>query len=269
MAHIVISSPTNQTIKDLIKLKSRKGERASQSFLVEGWREIDRALKQNFKLEDFFYCEALLDAFGKNLVKQLNHRRTAEVSQEAFSKVATRENSDGFLAVFSKKDFSFDDILRRAGKKDPLIIVLENVEKPGNLGAVLRTADGSGVHGVVTLGVDVDIWNPNVIRASLGGVFAVPTLNCSYDKFFEWCRSHRVKTMAAAISDRSKPIFDMDLNGPLAVILGSEASGVSKTVLEKTDEFAVIPMNGVCDSLNVSVAAGIFMYEAFRQRSTT
>ena len=267
MSSPVISSPSNQIIKDLVKLKSRKGDRSCRSFIVEGAREIERAVGQGFILEDFFVCPMVLGEQTRAMLSKLSEVRTTTVSKEAFSKVATRESSDGVLAVFTHREFTLQDILNRAGKAAPFIVVLEDLEKPGNLGAILRSADGAGVHGVVILGKNIDLWNPNVIRSSLGAVFSVPTLYCpDQDSFFGWCVKNKIKTIAAVLSENSKPIYEEALNGPIAVALGSEAHGLSKTLISKIDRSVIIPMHGVCDSLNVSVAAGIFMYEVQRQR---
>ena len=268
MSFIVINSPSNQTIKDLVRLKDRKGERHLQSFVVEGSREIERALASNFVLEDIFYCPEELDASGRSLVEQAKGCRRAEVSREAFAKIATREGSDGLVAVFKQRKFSFSDIEKRAAKADLFMVAVEDVEKPGNLGAVLRTADGSGVHGVVCLGKTVDVWNQNVVRSSLGALFSVPVVHCEGPEFFSWCKAHGVKLVGATLSEHSKHIHDTNLRGPVAIIFGCEATGLTKSTLSHLDEAVTIPMNGVCDSLNISVAAGVFMYEAMRQRAS-
>lgn len=267
MSKIVISSPTNQTIKDLVRLKERKGERAAGSFVVEGFREIDRAVQAGFMIVDFFYCEDELQPESRALMERMRLQRIAAVSKDAFAKVVTREGSDGLVGVFKQKKSSFDDVKMRAGDIDLFIVVIENVEKPGNLGAILRSADASGVHGVIVLGAPIDIWNPNVIRASLGGVFSVPVIQSDLNDFLKLCSANKIKTIAAALRPESKSIFELDLRGPLAVVLGSEAHGLTEDVLNRSDSVATIPMLGLCDSLNISVAAGIFMYEALRQRT--
>jgi TrmH family RNA methyltransferase len=264
---VVITSPSNQTIKDLVKLKNRKGEESDHLFLVEGVREGQRALSEGFLLKQLFICAELLDSDGQAFIRQVPQDVRTSVSRQVFAKAATREASGGILTVFEQKKFSFADIFKR-GKSQPIfLVVVENLEKPGNLGAILRTADGADVHGVIILGATVDVWNPNVIRSSLGAVFSVPTLSLKHNDFFEWCRDHKIKTVAAALSDRSGPVFGEDLASSVAIIVGSEAHGLSDVVLEKSDRICMIPMLGICDSLNVSVAAGVLMYETLRQRS--
>jgi RNA methyltransferase, TrmH family len=262
-----ISSPSNQMIKELVRLKERRGDRARQFFLVEGAREIERAWSKDFFLHEIFVCPTLLSEKSLTFLSRLPNQRQIVLSKVAFSKVATRESTDGILAVFANKNFEFQDILCRADKDSPFIIVLENVEKPGNLGAILRSADGIGVHGVVLLGRKIDTWNPNVIRSSLGAVFSVPITYCdNYDVFFEWCELHKIQVIASVLSEKSSSIFDQPLTGPVAIALGEESTGLSSTFISRSHNSVMIPMNGVGDSLNVSVAAGILMYEALRQR---
>lgn len=263
----MISSPSNQFIKDMVRLKNRKGDRSQRSFIVEGAREIARAGEKSFFLEELLVCSELLTDLSRSLVSKYSAKNVITVSTEAFSKVAVRDTSDGILGVFKQQEFSLQDVLGRAGQQSPFIVVLENVEKPGNLGAILRSADGSGVHGVVILGDKVDVWNPNVIRSSVGGVFSVPTIHFDdAEIFLTWCRQHRIKTVAAALNPNSKPIYEENFKEPLAIMFGSESHGLSSTLVSQVDKSVLIPMQGICDSLNVSVAAGIFMYEVQRQR---
>ena len=264
-----IKSPTNQTIKELVRLKARKGEWSQRAFLVEGAREIERAISQGFILDKFFVCQDLAGSAGKSVLRKLAGFKAVTVAQDAFSKVATRDSSDGVLAVFMHRTFKFEDILKRTRADCPFIVAIESVEKPGNLGAILRSADGAGVHGVVILGQDIDIWNPNVIRASLGGIFSVPTVRLEPEDFFAQCKQLKIKTVAAALSNKSSSVFFENLKEPVSVIFGSEAHGLSDAIIDRCDSSIVIPMKGVCDSLNVSVAAGIVMYETLRQRMTS
>lgn len=267
-APLQIVSPSNQTIKDLVRLKDRKSERAERSFVVEGRREIERALSAQFKLEELYFCLDETDDQSAQLIQDVRPSQLAEVSKAAFSKVATRDGSDGLLAVFAIPTLTQDDIIQRACGKDIFLLAMENVEKPGNLGAVLRTADGAGVHGVILLGSTVDTWNSNVIRSSLGAVFSVPVLHLTNNTFFELAKKYGTKIIAAALTPASRSLFDASLSGPVSIVLGSEARGISSELLSRIEDKVIIPMNGVCDSLNVSVAAGVFAYEVIRQRAT-
>jgi TrmH family RNA methyltransferase len=263
---IKITSPTNQSIKELVRLKDRKSERAKALFVVEGRREIERALACEFQIEEMYYCPQLVDEASRTLLAQLNATKMAELSEQAFSKVATRDGSDGLLAVFASRHHDAASIRQRAKTEDLFLIAMENVEKPGNLGAVLRTADALGVHGIILLGRSVDVWNPNVIRSSLGGIFSVPVVQWSDREFFGFCQSNNVKVVAASLVEESSDVFSLNLSGSVAILLGSEAYGLSQKLLAGAPWKVVIPMEGVCDSLNVSVAAGILAFEVKRQR---
>jgi TrmH family RNA methyltransferase len=261
-----ITSVGNQSIKDLVRLKDRRGDRADQSFVVEGEREIERALISGFYMEDLFYCPDYLSIRGKRILTDTRAAHVTEVSPQVFSKIALRDGSDGLVAVFRCRDVELGNLKFKDKHHGALLLVAENVEKPGNLGALLRTADAVGADGVITLGRPVDPWNQNCIRASLGAVFSVPVVRCKVDEFFEFAKQNGIKTVAAALSESSIDAFDCDLRGPVALILGSEAHGISQDVLSHVVAKVVLPMKGICDSLNVSVAGGILAYEVLRQR---
>lgn len=259
-----ITSPSNPTIKELVRLKDRKSDGADKEFLVEGFREIDRAIRSGFEILELFVCHEVLSHEAQGLMSQC--KNITFLSLAAFQKIAIREKSDGVLAVFAIKEFTLREIASKT-TKPILIVAVEALEKPGNLGAVLRSADAAKVDCVVVLDQKVDTWNQNVIRSSLGAVFSVPVINCTSQQLIEWCKENDIKTFGAALSNRSKSIFESELKGPSAIIFGSEAFGLSTYLLENVDDLSVIPMAGICDSLNISVAAAIYMFEAVRQRS--
>jgi TrmH family RNA methyltransferase len=266
MHRLRITSSANQSIKDLIRLKDRKGDRADQSFVVEGEREIERALKSGFLLEDLFYCPDFMSHRGRALLSKPDINYAAEVTPQVFAKIAIREESDGLVAVFRCRNVELAALNFKDQRHGALLLVAENVEKPGNLGALLRTADAVGADGVITLGRFVDCWNQNCIRASLGAVFSVPVVQCHLDDFFAFTNQNRIKTVAAALSDNSVDAFECDMRGPIALILGSEAFGLSEDTLSRVSVKVILPMKGICDSLNVSVAGGVLAYEVLRQR---
>ncbi|MCX6124412.1 MAG: RNA methyltransferase [Proteobacteria bacterium] len=268
MSGLEISSPTNQTIKDLVRLKDRKGTWAEGSFLVEGDREIRRAIQCKFELEQIFVCRDLI-LNNAPPIGDFSQAKEFFISREAFAKVATRDSSDGVLAVFRTRTWTTDAILPKTSERPLLILAVEDIEKPGNLGAILRTADGAGIDAVVALGKTVDLWNPNVIRASLGGVFSVPTVFAENETFMHWCRKNNVRVVGAALHRESKSLYKTSLISAVAIVLGSEAHGLSNYWLKFSDDLAIVPMQGVCDSLNVSVAAALFAFEAVRQRNTS
>jgi TrmH family RNA methyltransferase len=265
-ASLHISSPSNPTIKELVRLKERKGERADHFFIVEGRREIERAIKSGFKMTELYICPELSEAASADWIFETSAIKSIEVSKQVFAKIATREGSDGLIGVFASRPWRLEDITDRASGDHFFLLVLENVEKPGNLGAMFRTADAFGVHGVILLGQSIDLWNANVIRSSLGGVFSVPVLYLKNEDFLEFSSKQNIKLVAAALKNDSVSLNESELSGPMAMIFGSEAFGLSDALLGRVHTKVVIPMQGVCDSLNVSVAAGIFAFEVSRQR---
>lgn len=261
---LLITSSTNPIVKELVRLKDGKGERSEAEFLVEGRREIERAIANNFDLTDLYICPEICDSPQEGIVK--NARRSTTMSWPAFSKIVVRERSDGLIAVFCRRSLSFADLAPKMTGKTPLILALEDVEKPGNLGAVLRTADAAGVNAVIVLNQTIDPWNGNVIRSSLGGVFTVPVIAATNEEFLAWCHEQNITVVAAALSENAKSIYETKLHAATAIVLGSEAKGLSEFWMKASDHIAMIPMAGICDSLNISVAAALFAFEAVRQR---
>jgi TrmH family RNA methyltransferase len=185
------------------------------------------------------------------------------VSAAVFAKLAVRERSDGVLAVLHTPRLTLADL---ALPPHPLVIVLEAVEKPGNLGAILRTADAAPAHAVLVGDPRTDLYNPNVIRASLGGIFTVPTVAASMAEILAFLRENGIRTFAAALAEGAKSYTATSFSGPTALMLGTEADGLTPATRAACDETVIIPMRGVLDSLNVSVAAAVLTFEAVRQR---
>ncbi|MBC7660309.1 MAG: RNA methyltransferase [Chitinophagaceae bacterium] len=258
---IDISSPQNPKIKELVALRESRERRKQDVFVVEGAREIERALKAGYTCRTLYVEENLLSDASHDLVKRIPASSQYSVSKEAYAKAAVREGSDGVLAVMDIKAHTFADIKPR-GK--PLLLVLENLEKPGNFGALARSADGVGVDAIVILDPKADLYNPHAIRASVGALFSQPLIATSHDEFFAYCKGQAI-TIVAASPHAAKFHYQADLKGPVALVLGSEAWGLSGAW--KSSELVKIPMNGLADSLNVSVAGAVIMYEALRQRS--
>ena len=261
-----ITSLSNQAIKDLVRLRERKGDRAESEFVVEGAREISRALSCGYIPVAQFVCDDLLSEDARQIFTRTRKELTTyQVTTTVFAKIAVRESRDGLIFVFKTRSIALDSLPAKLRDGRNLIVAVEDVEKPGNLGAILRSADGAGVGAVIVLDHSVDIYNSNVIRASLGGLFAVPVVSATSSEFSAWCGAHGWATVAAALGPKSKDLFEIKMTGPTAIILGREATGLSDFWLQNADQLAVIPMLGVCDSLNVSVAASVFMYEYLRQ----
>jgi TrmH family RNA methyltransferase len=259
---IKLTSPQNARVKSVVALQKAKERKARGVFAVEGAREIDRALRSGYELVEMFVCPEILSAAART-VAQANGGERFEVTPAVFEKMAVREGSDGLVAVLRQKAHTLDAlVLPRA----PLLVVVEGVEKPGNLGALPRSADGAGVDAVVVLDDAVDIYNPNVVRSSLGTVFHVPTAVARGEDLRAFCRERGIKVHAAALDARAVTYTEADYRGGAAILLGSEKAGLSPYWLAEADRLVQIPMLGLADSLNVATAGAILAYEARRQR---
>lgn len=254
-----ISSLQNEKIKNIVKLRETSRERKKQGlFLIEGWREISLAAKAGIEIENIFYCCDY--AKGKN---EIGAEKKIEVSKNVFDKISCRENPDGFLAVAEFWTRKLENV--KLSDK-PLIIILETVEKPGNLGAILRTADAAGVDAVIVNDLKTDIYNPNVIRASQGAVFTAPIVLSSVDETAAFCKNNKIKIFAAAPAAK-KQYIKMNYSRGCAIVIGAEDKGLSEKWLKSADENIKIKMSGKIDSLNVSVSAAIILFEILRQRA--
>lgn len=255
-----IDSLQNEKIKNIVKLRQAGRERKKQGlFLIEGWREINLALKGGVEIENLYYSP---DYIKQEL--EIDEEKVIEVSKKVFDKITYRENPDGFLALAKFKQKKLSEIKLSAM---PLIIILETVEKPGNLGAILRTADAAGADVVIINDSNIDIYNPNVIRASQGTFFTVPTVLSTIEETVEFCRSQRIRMYATA-PEAKEEYVKISYNQGCAIIMGAEDKGLSAKWLESADEKIKIKMNGKIDSLNVSVSTAIILFEALRQRTT-
>ena len=259
----VISSLQNDRIKRLVKLRERKARESDGVILIEGGRELMRAMAAGFVIEECYYCPEELSDLGRLVVAKLSSTRNFPVSTIVFAKAAMREGSDGVIGIAKsiKKNLS-----AFVSKKNPLYFAVEGVEKPGNLGAILRTADAIGVDGVVVLGEKCDVFSPNVIRASIGAVFHVPVVAATDQEFSAFCREYDLKVFGAALANRAINYVDADFTKGSVILCGSEALGLSEFWMKSSDSLIKIPMNGIGDSLNVSVAAAVIAFEAARQR---
>ncbi len=257
-----IDSPKNQTIKHLARLKERRHRDAARRYLVEGTRELTRALSANVPLEEVFVCLDLLRPEGRALVETLALPQT-EVSAEAFKRLSLRQNPDGVLGVARMRETSLADLELAP---DALLLVVDGVEKPGNLGALLRTADACDLDAVFVTGAGTDLYNPNTIRASLGSVFSRPVLAVETEALLEVLTARRFK-LVAATPDAPTTYWDEDYSGGVAVVLGTEHAGLGPDWRNAASSKVSIPMHGLADSLNVSVAGALLVYEALRQRA--
>ena len=262
----VIRSPANLRIKAAIALRDRSEREARGLTIVDGVRELGRAVAAGVNVSEAFVCPGLVDTpAAAALVEAL---RTAgapitEVSEVAFGRLAFGDRAEGVVGLVRIPP---DDLDRLDVGPNPLVVVLEGVEKPGNIGAVLRSADGAGADAVIVADPRTDPYNPNVIRASVGTVFSVPVAVATARLAREWLDERAVKLVAARV-DGVVPYTAVDLRGPTALVLGAEVSGLGEVWTGPDVTSVRVPMHGVADSLNVSVTAAILLYEARRQRS--
>ncbi len=255
-----INSLENKKIKELIKLQKAGFRKKTGQFLIDGLREIELAISAEVSIIDIFYCPELAK---KNLSAAFKQFNIIEVSAAVFKKISYKENADGFLALAARK---VKDIFSLKLSRNPLVVVLETVEKPGNLGAILRSAYAAGVEAVILNDSQTDIFNPNVIRSSEGHIFTNQIVAASVKETVKLFEKLGIKSFAAATS-KNNNYTEADFSGPSAIILGSEAQGLSKEWLKLADNKIKIPMKPGIDSLNVSVSAAIIIFEALRQRN--
>ncbi len=257
-----ITSSQNQKIKNILKLQQKSSERRKQNLIViEGLRELSLAIKSGIKLKSVFYCSEII---SKNTIdEQLNCDATFfEIGIEIYEKLAYRSSTEGIISLAEPKYLKLADLKLR---ENPLIIVLESVEKPGNLGAILRTADAAKVDAVIISDALTDIYNPNTIRSSVGCVFTNQLVACSTEEAIKWLDEKGIKTYATALTAKEY-YHEMDFSGPTAIIMGTEANGLSDKWLNNANRQVIIPMSGEIDSLNVSTSTAIVVFEAMRQR---
>jgi TrmH family RNA methyltransferase len=266
MADLHLTSPANPRLKALTALRRRRGREESGRTLVEGFEELSLALEAGVLPEALYYCpELMLDpATQTRVVDEVRVRGvdTVQVSRAAFEKVAYREGPDGFLAVVPAVTRHCVDL--ELGAR-PLVVLCQGVEKPGNLGAMLRTADAAGADAVVAADPVTDWGNPNLVRASKGTVFSVPVASDSTADTLAWLDSNGI-ALVATTPDTDLLHTDVDYTGPVALAVGAEKYGLTDEVLEHAAHRVRIPMGGKANSLNVATSAAIVIYEAVRQR---
>ncbi len=261
-----ITSLQNPRVKQLVRLRDRRPRDEAGVFLVEGYREIRRALEKAVALTELYFAP---DWFlGENEPELIEEARAAgaqlfELSKETFAKVAYRERPDGLLAVAPQWKRTLADIERGP---DPFYLIVEAIEKPGNLGTILRSADAAGCDAVIVCDPVTDIFNPNVVRASTGVLFSVPCAISEGAEVLGWLRGRGIRIVATTPA-ADQLYTEANLRGPLAVVMGSEQYGLSEFWLKNADLPVRIPMAGQADSINVAMAATITLFEAVRQRS--
>lgn len=252
-----ITSAQNPKIKLLQELQQKSSMRRKHGlFVVEGRREIERCIQKGYRLDTVFVCPEISGS------EWTGEERVVRISPIIYNKVAYRGGTEGVIAEVATQEHRLHDLQL---PNNPLVVVLESVEKPGNLGAVLRSADAAGVDAVIVCDPLCDLYHPNVIRSSTGAFFSVPCVACRSEECIAFLKEHGIQILTAQLQD-SKLYYDTDMRRGTAIIMGTESTGLTSQWREAADSHIRIPMLGITDSLNVSVSAAILMYEAVRQR---
>lgn len=266
MDPLFIQSPANQRIKALNKLWNRKEREARNVFLIEGLRELTHAVQNGVGVGCIYFCPELFksDAHAEfmKIAEAEPSVQRVQLSQEAFKKLSYREGPDGLIGEADMHYFDIDEI---NPPPNPLFLIVDGVEKPGNLGAIIRSADAAGVDAIFCSDLKTDIFNPNVIRSSQGLIFAMPIIVADSTNVLDFMQQSGVITHATS-PDGSKPFWDIDFTGPSAIVVGAEDTGLTDFWLQSADTRAQIPMHGAADSLNVNAATVVTLFEAARQR---
>lgn len=258
-----ISSVQNSWIKKLIQLQEKSRERKKNNlFLVEGVREVSIANKAGYEVEHIIYCPDVLDEQYQSFLKTFPSLIHVSVSREVYQKLAYREKTEGLIAVVKSKSHDLDS-LNLPG--NPLILVAESIEKPGNIGAILRTADAAAVDAVILADPRTDLYNPNVIRSSVGGVFTNQIAMGSSADVIAYLQQKNIQIFSAILQE-AVDYSTQDYTQASAIVVGTEATGLSAIWRKASTQNIIVPMQGVIDSMNVSVAASILIFEAKRQR---
>lgn len=265
----LISSPHNPKVKQVLHLRDRRERDRTGLFLIEGYRELLRAVDAGFPVLELFTCSNLfLGSNEPTLIKRVEKKggKIIPCTEKIFQKISYRDRPDGLLAIAPQKKTTLLDLETVfLKKKPPLFVVAESIEKPGNLGTILRSSDAVGVDGLIVCDRCTDLFNPNVVRASVGTLFTVPSIEAEGEEALRWLKQHRILVLAATPAGE-KEFTKVDLTQPIAIAVGTEQLGLSERWMQQADIQVRIPMRGVADSLNVAMATTLLLYEALRQR---
>lgn len=261
MVENILSSAQNPKVKKVIALQQKSSERRKEGlFVVEGQRELSHCLEAGYELDTVFLCPSLwVDSFIDNLKITCP---CFEVTPNVYEKMAYRGGTEGVLALVKARKLILEDLVL---PDNPLIVVLESVEKPGNLGAILRSADASAADAVIVCDPLTDVYNPNLIRSSIGAIFSVPCVACTSADCIRFLKERQIQILTAQLQD-SHLYYDTDMRCATAIVMGTESTGLTEQWRQAADAHIRIPMLGQLDSLNVSVSAAILLFEAVRQR---
>ena len=259
-----ITSAQNPFIKSLVLLQEKaKARKQSGQFLIEGIREIELAIKGNYQLETLLFVPEFM---GETQVRKLMGKNSSsdliEISKEVYQKIAYRDTTEGIIAVAKTKSHSLTELQL---PENPLLLIMESIEKPGNIGAMLRTCDAAKVDAVLIADAKTDLYNPNMVRSSVGCLFTNQIAVGTTDEIIQFLHKNNINFYSATLQN-STSYHTQDFTKPTALVVGTEATGLSKAWREKATQNIIIPMQGEIDSMNVSVAAAIMIFEAKRQR---
>ena len=258
-----ITSAQNPKIKRLLQLQQKSSERRKAGlFVVEGIREVERCVEKGYEINTIFYLNKPMAENVSGIIEKNKGIKLFEVSPTIYEKIAYRGSTEGIIAEVKTKDKTLNDLNL---SENPLVVVLESVEKPGNLGAILRSADAAGADALIVCDPLTDLYNPNLIRNSTGAIFSVPCVACTSEECIKFLKENNIQILTAQLQD-SELYYDTDMKRGTAIVMGTEATGLTDIWRKAADAHIRIPMLGITDSLNVSVSAAILLYEAVRQR---
>ena len=257
-----ITSSQNPFIKSLVQLQEKaKSRKQSGTFLIEGKREIELAIKGNYELETVLFLPELIsdEVLSKLSKSQIN---LIEINKEVYQKLAYRDTTEGIIAVAKTKSLALQDLKL---PENPLILVMESIEKPGNIGAMLRTCDAANIDAVIIANPKTDLYNPNIVRSSVGCLFTNQIATGSTEDVIQFLKEKNIAIFGATLQN-SNFYHTQDYTIPTALVVGTEATGLTQAWRDAATQNVIIPMQGEIDSMNVSVASAILLFEAKRQR---
>lgn len=257
-----ITSLQNPKVKDAVRLRDRRDRDKTGQFLIEGYRELKRAVDAGRKIDIVFYCPEFFLGENENELIASAHSDAYACSANVFAKLSYRDRPDGILAIAPQKHLTLDDLVLG---ENPFLLIAESIEKPGNLGTILRSSDAAGVDAVIVCDKTTDIHNPNVVRSSVGTLFTQTVIEAGSQETLAFLKKNGIQ-IAAATPHAKLEFTEADFKVPLAIAMGTEQYGLSELWMNEADIAVRIPMYGVADSLNVASATTLLLYEAVRQR---
>lgn len=262
--HKTISSLQNPFIKQLIKLHDKTRERKkTESFVIEGFREIGLAKAGGYQFETILFVPEIIDLNELSNLSKSREVELIEITKEVYQKIAYRNTTEGVVAIAKIKNHKLNELQL---SKNPLVLVAEAPEKPGNIGAILRTADAANIDAVLIANPTTDLYNPNIIRSSVGCVFTNQIAIGSSAEIISYLKNKNIALFCATLQNNALDYYSQDYTQACAIVVGTEATGLSDEWILNATQNIIIPMHGKIDSMNVSVAAGILIFEAIRQR---